>query len=152
MSEHPSSPAGPDFTQGVALADVPEGGMVTGHIGGNPALLVRRAGDLLIRCPWHHACFSLRTGQVVRPPALSDLKCRRVEQRGGRAFVRDALPAAHYVGHAEHWDRADVDGDPAARDCMVTYWRNDKRLAVATVGRDLASLRAEAAFEEETPA
>jgi 3-phenylpropionate/trans-cinnamate dioxygenase ferredoxin reductase subunit len=83
---------------------------------------------------------------------LSDLKCRRVEQRGGRAFVRDALPAAHYVGHAEHWDRADVDGDPAARDCMVTYWRNDKRLAVATVGRDLASLRAEAAFEEETPA
>jgi 3-phenylpropionate/trans-cinnamate dioxygenase ferredoxin reductase subunit len=35
---------------------------------------------------------------------------------------------------------------------MVTYWRYDKRLAVATVGRDLASLRAEVAFEEETPA
>jgi 3-phenylpropionate/trans-cinnamate dioxygenase ferredoxin reductase subunit len=58
----------------------------------------------------------------------------------------------NYVGHAEQWDRVDIDGDPAARDCMVTYWRNDKRLAVATVGRDLDSLRAEVAFEQETPA
>jgi 3-phenylpropionate/trans-cinnamate dioxygenase ferredoxin reductase subunit len=58
----------------------------------------------------------------------------------------------NYVGHAEHWDRVEIDGDPAAHDCMVTYWRNDKRLAVATVGRDLASLCAEVAFEKETPA
>jgi 3-phenylpropionate/trans-cinnamate dioxygenase ferredoxin reductase subunit len=54
-----------------------------------------------------------------------------------------------YVGHAERWDRVEIDGDPAAHDCMVTYWRSDKRLAVATVGRDLASLRAEVAFENE---
>jgi 3-phenylpropionate/trans-cinnamate dioxygenase ferredoxin reductase subunit len=60
--------------------------------------------------------------------------------------------AINYVGHAEHWDRLDIDGDPAARDCMVTYWRNDKRLAVATVGRDLDSLRAELALEQEAPA
>jgi len=57
----------------------------------------------------------------------------------------------NYVGHAEHWDRLDVDGNPAAHDCTVTYWRNTKRLAVATVGRDLDSLRAEVAFEQETP-
>jgi 3-phenylpropionate/trans-cinnamate dioxygenase ferredoxin reductase subunit len=57
----------------------------------------------------------------------------------------------HYVGHAEHWDRVEIEGDPAAHDCMVTYRRNDKRLAVATVGRDLDSLRAEVTFEEETP-
>lgn len=58
----------------------------------------------------------------------------------------------NYVGHAEQWDRIDVDGDPAAHDCTVTYWRNGKRLAVATVGRDLENLRAEVAFEQETPA
>jgi NADPH-dependent 2,4-dienoyl-CoA reductase/sulfur reductase-like enzyme len=58
----------------------------------------------------------------------------------------------NYVGHAEQWDRVDVEGDPAAHDCTVTYWRNTKRLAVATVGRDLDSLRAEVAFEQETPA
>lgn len=58
----------------------------------------------------------------------------------------------NYVGHAEQWDRLDIDGDPAAHDCTATYWRNGKRLAVATVGRDLDSLRAEHAFEQETPA
>ena len=57
----------------------------------------------------------------------------------------------NYVGHAEQWDRVEIEGDPGAHDCMVTYRRNDKRLAVATVGRDLDSLRAEVVFEEETP-
>ncbi len=78
----------------------------------------------------------------------------------GQGHRFDAVPffwsqqydtSINYVGHAEQWDRVDVDGDPAAHDCMVTYWHNDKRLAVATVGRDLDSLRAEVAFEEEMP-
>lgn len=60
--------------------------------------------------------------------------------------------AINYVGHAEQWDRSEIDGDPGAHNCAVTYWRNRKRLAVATVGRDLDSLRAEVAFEQETPA
>lgn len=116
MTEHSPSPEGPDFSQGVPLEDVVEGGMVTGHVGGEPALLVRQAGELFavgatcthygaplvsglladdtIRCPWHHACFSLRTGQALRPPALNGLKCWRVEQHDGRAVVREALPAA----------------------------------------------------------
>ena len=38
--------------------------------------------------------------------------------------------------------------DPAAHDCAVTYWRGDQKLAVATVGRDLDSLRAEVALEK----
>lgn len=114
MAGTPSTPSGPDLAQGVPLAELAEGGMVGGHVGGEPVLLVRQGGELFaieahcthyggplhegllvgdtIRCPWHHACFSLRTGQPVRPPALNDLKRWRVEQRDGQAFVGEALP------------------------------------------------------------
>jgi 3-phenylpropionate/trans-cinnamate dioxygenase ferredoxin reductase subunit len=53
----------------------------------------------------------------------------------------------HYVGHAEHWDALEIDGDPAAHDCKVTYRRGGKTVAVATVGRDLENLKAEVALE-----
>lgn len=116
MTERSSSQEGPDFTQGVPLVDIVEGGMVTGHVGGKPALLVRQGGKLFaisatcthygaplangllvgdtVRCPWHHACFSLRTGQVLRPPALTGLKCWHVEQRDGRAVVGEEPPTS----------------------------------------------------------
>jgi NADPH-dependent 2,4-dienoyl-CoA reductase/sulfur reductase-like enzyme len=54
-----------------------------------------------------------------------------------------------YVGHAERWDQAELDGqlDADTRDCTITYRRGGKTLAVATVYRDLESLRAEVDFE-----
>ncbi len=55
--------------------------------------------------------------------------------------------AIAYVGHAAQWDEARIDGSLEARDCMISYRRGGKTLAVATLGRDLASLQAEAAFE-----
>ncbi|WP_143137921.1 Rieske 2Fe-2S domain-containing protein, partial [Burkholderia ubonensis] len=116
MTEHASSPGDPDLAQGVPLADIPDGGMVAGHVGDEPVLLVRRAGTCFaigatcthygapladgllvgdtLRCPWHHACFSVRTGEVLGAPALTDLTCWRVEQQGDTVFVRDAQPAA----------------------------------------------------------
>src|SRR3546814_8385198 len=86
--------------------------MVAGHVGGEAVLLVARGGDVVavaatcthyggplaeglvvgetIRCPWHHACFNLRTGRP-HAPALDDLKRWRVETRDGHAFVREEL-------------------------------------------------------------
>jgi NADPH-dependent 2,4-dienoyl-CoA reductase/sulfur reductase-like enzyme len=59
-----------------------------------------------------------------------------------------------YVGHAEHWDKAELDGQLNAdtRDCTITYLRGDRKLAVALVHRDLEGLRAEVEFEKRTEA
>ena len=54
-----------------------------------------------------------------------------------------------YVGHAARWDDIHVDGDPNALDCTVTYRRDGRRLAVATIFRDVESLRAELEMERE---
>jgi NADPH-dependent 2,4-dienoyl-CoA reductase/sulfur reductase-like enzyme/nitrite reductase/ring-hydroxylating ferredoxin subunit len=55
--------------------------------------------------------------------------------------------AINYVGHAESFDNVVLDGSPESRDCAVTYRRRDRSLAIATIGRDLQSLRAERALE-----
>jgi NADPH-dependent 2,4-dienoyl-CoA reductase/sulfur reductase-like enzyme len=54
-----------------------------------------------------------------------------------------------YVGHADPWDRADLDGslDAEARDCAITYSRGGRKLAVALIHPDLEGLRAEVELE-----
>jgi 3-phenylpropionate/trans-cinnamate dioxygenase ferredoxin reductase subunit len=122
MSEEEKSASGPDLTQGIPVAHLTDGAPLLGHVGEQAALLVRLGPDVLavgatcthysgpladgivvndtIRCPWHHACFSLRTGMALRPPALNVLPCWRVEQRDGRAYVREALPATPHAALA----------------------------------------------------
>jgi NADPH-dependent 2,4-dienoyl-CoA reductase/sulfur reductase-like enzyme len=56
----------------------------------------------------------------------------------------------NYVGHAEKWDRVDVDGDAGERDVTVRFMRGDKALAVATIFRDKESLDAETQMERRS--
>ena len=115
MSEGSPESSGPDLAQGIALEGLVAGIPFLGHVGDQAVLLVRRDADVLavaatcthyggpladgivvgdtIRCPWHHACFSLRTGAALRAPALDGLTRWRVEQRDGMAFVHEPLPA-----------------------------------------------------------
>ena len=101
--------AGPDLTQGIALDELTDGGMLVGHVGDEQILLVRRGREVFavgaqcthyqgplaegllvgdtVRCPWHHACFDLRTGEALRAPALSPIACWNVEQRDGKIAV-----------------------------------------------------------------
>ena len=114
-----------DLKSGVALGDLPDGGIVFGNVGAEEVILVRRGEEFFavgaqcthyhgplaeglivddtVRCPWHHACFSLRTGEAVRAPALDPVSCWRVERIGDKAFVRDKLdsPARREISRAE---------------------------------------------------
>ena len=117
MSEDKARLTGPDLTKGVALSTIREGIMLLlGHAHGEPALLARRGDEVFaigavcthygapleqgllvddtVRCQWHHACFSLRSGEALRAPALNPVSCWRVEQRDEIAYVREKLETA----------------------------------------------------------
>ena len=101
--------AGPDLQQGVDAATLKPGDKLLGHAQGEPVLLTRVGDEFFaigatcthyggplaegiivgdtVRCPWHHACFSLRTGDAVRAPALNPVAAWTVERRGSKVVV-----------------------------------------------------------------
>src|SRR6266851_68813 len=109
MGEASGGLTGPDLTQGITASEIPDGGMILGHAHGEPVIVARRGDEVCavgatcthysgplaeglivgdtLRCPWHHACFSLRTGEALRPPALNPVVCWRVERYGNRIVV-----------------------------------------------------------------
>ncbi|MGA7993557.1 MAG: Rieske 2Fe-2S domain-containing protein, partial [Bradyrhizobium sp.] len=111
MTQENTELGGPDLTQGVEIATVPDGTGLLGHTRGEAVLLIRRGDEMFaigatcthygaplvdglvvgdtIRCPWHHACFSVTTGEALRAPALNAVSCWRVERRGNIAYVKE---------------------------------------------------------------
>jgi apoptosis-inducing factor 3 len=55
----------------------------------------------------------------------------------------------NYVGHAERWDEIAIDGDIQAKDCVLRYKSDGRTLAVASIFRDVESLRAELTMEQD---
>lgn len=116
MAEDDATPPGPDLARGIPAADLAEGAMLAGHVDGEAVLLVRHGGAVsavspecthyhgplaaglvvgdTIRCPWHHACFSLKTGEALAAPAFDPLTCWQVTERGGTIVVGAKQPPA----------------------------------------------------------
>jgi apoptosis-inducing factor 3 len=106
--------SGPDLSAGISASTLADGGMLVGRVGDDEVLLARAGDELFavgahcthyhgpladglivgdtVRCPWHHACFSLRTGDAVRAPALDSIACWRVDRQGDTVFVREKAP------------------------------------------------------------
>jgi NADPH-dependent 2,4-dienoyl-CoA reductase/sulfur reductase-like enzyme/nitrite reductase/ring-hydroxylating ferredoxin subunit len=109
MSGEGAAGAGPDLAAGVPISAIPDGGMLAGRAGDDAVLLFRRGEEVFaigsacthyggplaegivvgdtVRCPWHHACFSLRSGENLRPPALTPVAAWEVVREGDTVRV-----------------------------------------------------------------
>jgi len=105
---------GPDLARGIGASELEEGKPLLGHAHGEAVLLAKVGEEVFavgatcthysgplaeglldgetLRCPWHHACFSLRTGEALQAPALNAIACFQVEARADRLFVIGKAP------------------------------------------------------------
>ena len=118
---------GPDLLQGVNLSELPDGGKLAGQVGEESVLLVRKGEEIFaidafcthyhgplaegmvvgetIRCPWHHACFDLRSGSAECAPAMRPLRVWSVVREGDLLRVvpeARTLPATSPSTNDEH--------------------------------------------------
>ncbi|HEV2702313.1 MAG TPA: Rieske 2Fe-2S domain-containing protein, partial [Steroidobacteraceae bacterium] len=103
----------PNLQAGIRIQDIPDGAMLMGRVGDQDVLVARRGEEIFavdglcphyhaplsegllvgdtVRCPLHHACFSLRTGAALRAPSLDDVACWKVERVADTIIIRDRL-------------------------------------------------------------
>src|SRR5579859_5541982 len=137
MAQEQNAPAGPDLALGVTPAEF-KNDMLLGHVGDQDVLVVRSGASFLavdaycshyhgplavglvdgesVHCPWHHACFDLRTGEAARAPAFNPIAVWKVEREGDRVFVREkrAQPKPRVKGAVDAPARIVIVGGGAA--------------------------------------
>jgi NADPH-dependent 2,4-dienoyl-CoA reductase/sulfur reductase-like enzyme/nitrite reductase/ring-hydroxylating ferredoxin subunit len=109
MAEDQGQLSGPDFRSGVDFGGLAESQPLLGHFDGEPVIVVRQGEQVFataavcthyggplaeglvvgeaIHCPWHHARFSLRTGEAEGAPALNPVACFNVRRHNGLVVV-----------------------------------------------------------------
>src|ERR1043166_7998937 len=110
MADQQAAPVGPDLVKGVASSEF-SGATLFRSVGDQDVVLVRSGAEIFaidahcthyhgplaegllegetVRCPWHHACFDIRTGEATHAPAFNPLGVWRVEREGAKIFVRE---------------------------------------------------------------
>ena len=150
----------PDLQQGIPLTALAEGGIVQGRFEGEEVVLIRSrnryfalaakcshmGGPLAegaviedcIGCPWHHARFSLATGEAIAAPAFSALKRYRVRVEDDTVFVVGQQPADRpHVAAAADVPRIVIVGAGAAGyACAELLARHGAGAHVTLIGND----------------
>jgi NADPH-dependent 2,4-dienoyl-CoA reductase/sulfur reductase-like enzyme/nitrite reductase/ring-hydroxylating ferredoxin subunit len=151
---------GPDLTQGVDAGTLADGDTLLGHAHGDAVLLARVGDEYFaigatcthyggslaegvvangaVRCPWHHACFDLRSGEALRSPALSPVPCYTVTRDGDRVVVgekqeRDPLAPTYPAQPQTSPEHVVIVGAGAAGSAAAEMLRRcgyDKRITV----------------------
>lgn len=115
-----SETKGPDLTRGVPVTTIAEGDLLLGHVGDEAVIVARSGGEFFaigatcthyngplaeglivgdtVRCPLHHACFSLRTGAALQAPALDGVPAWRTAERDGTLYVTEKIAPAPQPG------------------------------------------------------
>jgi NADPH-dependent 2,4-dienoyl-CoA reductase/sulfur reductase-like enzyme/nitrite reductase/ring-hydroxylating ferredoxin subunit len=163
MAEEKAQPSGPDLASGIGLSLFTSETLL-GHVGDQDVLLVRSGPEIFaidahcshyhgplaeglvvgksIRCPWHHACFDLRTGEATRAPALSPLAVWQVDHEGDRIFVRRKReqPKSRGRGSVDAPDKIVIVGGGAAGFAAAEMLRRqDFRGDIVMLSNDTAS-------------
>ena len=101
--------SGPDLSAGIEVSDLAENAPLLGQSQGEAVVLVRKGAAIFavgatcthysgplaeglvvgetLRCPWHHACFDLRSGEARGAPALEPIASYEVIRHGNRVSV-----------------------------------------------------------------
>ncbi|MBS2021813.1 MAG: FAD-dependent oxidoreductase [Deltaproteobacteria bacterium] len=157
MGDAAKGPTGPDLAAGVTLADLREGVPLLGHVGDDAVMLVKSGAEVFatgatcthysgplaeglvvdgtVRCPWHHACFDLRTGEA-KGPALNALACHEVVREGALVKVGGKKSAPRAVPSIALKSVVIVGAGPAGLACAETLRAHGHEGAITMIGAE----------------